>query len=83
MEQPKDTHKYSVYYQELNKEAKYRYNEKLDMLHLKADPYTFSCEEWSSDISLRSEVEYPDIYNYLINTLSPYILESPRTVMLT
>ena len=59
-------------YQELSKEAKHRYNEKLDMLHLKADPYTFSYEEWSSDISLWPEVEYPDIYDYLINTPSPY-----------
>ena len=59
--------KYSVYYQE----AKCQYNEKFDILHLKADPYTFSCEEWSSDISLWP-VEYPDIYSYLINTPSPY-----------
>ena len=72
VEQPKDTRKYSVYYQELSKEAKCQYNEKLDMLHLKAGPYTFSREEWSSDISLWPEVEYPDIYNYLINTPSPY-----------
>ena len=42
------------------------------MLHLKADPYTFSHEEWSSDISYWPEVEYLDIYNYLINTRSPY-----------
>ena len=42
------------------------------MLHLKAGPYTFSREEWSSDISLWPEVEYPDIYNYLINSPSPY-----------
>jgi len=40
-------------------------------LHV-ADPYTFSHEQWSSDISLWPEVEYPDIYNYLINTPSPY-----------
>ena len=71
-QQPTDTRKYSIYYQELSKEAKRRYNEKLDMLHLKADPYTFSREEWSSDISFWPEVEYPDIYNYLINTPSPY-----------
>ena len=47
VEQPKDTRKCSVYYQ-LSKEAKCRYNEKLNMLHLKAEYYTFSCEEWSS-----------------------------------
>ena len=40
VEQPKDIHKCSVYYQ-LCKEAKRWYNEKLDMLHLKADPYIF------------------------------------------
>ena len=61
-QQPTDTRKYSIYYQELSKETKRRY-EKLDILHLKADPYTFSHEEWSSDISLWPEVEYPDIYN--------------------
>ena len=70
--QLQDTRKYSIYYQELSKEAKRRYNEKLHMLHLKAEPYTFSREEWSSDISFWPEVEYPDIYNYLINTPSPY-----------
>ena len=72
MTQPKDNRKYSVYCQELSKEAKRRYNENLDMLHLKANPYTFSREEWSSDISLWPEVEYLNIYNYLINTPNPY-----------
>ena len=66
-----NTCKYSTYYQELTKEAQHRYNEKLDILHV-ADPYTFSHEQWSSDISLWPEVEYQDIYNYLINTPSPY-----------
>ena len=61
-QQPTDTRKYSIYYQELSKETKCQY-EKLDILHLKADPYTFSHEEWSSDISLWPKVEYPDIYN--------------------
>ena len=41
VEQVKDTRKYSVYFQELSKKAKRQYNEKLYMLHLKADPYTF------------------------------------------
>ena len=70
----KSIQKYPIlpYYQELTKEAQHRYNEKLDILHV-ADPYTFSHEQWSSDInSLWPEVEYPDIYNYLINTPSPY-----------
>ena len=66
-----DTCKYSIYYQELTKEAQHQCNEKLDILHV-ADPYTFSHEQWSSDISLWPEVEYPDIYIYLINTPSPY-----------
>ena len=35
-QQPTDTRKYSIYYQELSKKAKRRYNEKLGMLHLKA-----------------------------------------------
>ena len=51
-QQPTDTRKYSIYYQEFSKEAKRRYNQKLDILHLKADPYTFSHEMWSSNISL-------------------------------
>ena len=42
------------------------------MLHLKADPYIFSREEWSYDISYWPEVEYLAIYNYLIHIRSPY-----------
>ena len=66
-------HPYSVYYQQLDAVAKARYREKLAMLGLIKDPYLPS-EEQTASVQWNDwpEVQYPDIFNYLIATASPY-----------
>ena len=60
---------YSGYYEELENEAKARYCEKLDRIGKEADdPYTLELQ----DISESPQIQYPDVYNYLINTTSSY-----------
>ena len=39
------------------------------------DPYTCS-EGWKDDVSLMPDVNWPDVYNYLINTPSSFTNES-------
>ena len=68
----------SKYFKQLNKKAQQRYEEKLHILGGIEDPYlggkwltqagSVEWHEWPS-------VEYPDIYNYLIATSSPYTKE--------
>ena len=67
---------YSTYYQELPQDAKKRYEEKLNLLGAMVnDPYATvprGSDLWSTDSLMWPKVEYPDIYNYLISTPSPY-----------
>lgn len=64
--------KYSDYYKQLEDSVKKRYNDKLDSINIGVDdPYTFSPGQ--SDAV--PNIEYPDIYNFLINTPSPYTKE--------
>ena len=63
---------YSDYYHQLQQDAKQKYNAKLDSVEVHIDdPYTFRPEN-ASNVSM-PDIQYPDIYNYLINTPSPYI----------
>ena len=76
---------YSAYYRELPEDAKKRYDEKLDKLGTNVDdPYATmpsGGQPGASDLwmmnsgELWPKVEYPDIYNYLVNTPSPYTKE--------
>ena len=66
---------YSDYYYRLEEAAKKRYKEKLAILGGINDPYltmenNLDCLEWQD----WPEVQYPDIYNYLI-TRSPHTKE--------
>ena len=63
---------YSTYYYGLDEITKERYREKLQKLGGLADPYL---ERWkddhtSIDWQLWPEVEYPDIYNFLLQPLA-------------
>ena len=66
-------HPYSAYYQQLDAVAKARYRDKLAMLGTIKDPYLPS-EEQTAGVQWNDwpEVQYPDIFNYLIATPSPY-----------
>jgi len=66
-------HPYSAYYQQLDAVAKARYREKLAMLGPIKDPYLPSEEQTASaQWNDWPEVQYPDMFNYLIATASPY-----------
>ena len=73
--------RYSQYFRQLDDKAKTRYKEKLQLLGGIEDPYVEG-----SSVALESaidwqdwpNVEYPDIYNYLIATPSPYTKEQLR-----
>ena len=65
--------RYSGYYEQLKDDVKKRYNEKLNIIvEAVYDPYTFSS---GLGIDAMPNIEYPDIYNFLINTPSPYTKE--------
>ena len=67
--------RYSNYYEQLEDNVKKRYNDKLDTIGLEVDdPYTFS----SGHTDGVPKIEYPDIYNFLINTPSPYTKEEHK-----
>ena len=63
---------YSTYYRELDDEAKVRYREKLAILGHVDDPYIIARQSAVSDWQQWPEVEYPDIFNYLVTTPSLY-----------
>ena len=59
---------YSTYYQELDETAVPRYREKLGMIGDIDDPYLKARRSSVIDWQLWPEVEYPDIFNYLVAT---------------
>ena len=65
---------FSEYYKTLSEAAQRRYKEKLDKIDLDKDPYL--PRDASNETLLNNfdwpNIEYPDIYNYLINTPSVY-----------
>ena len=69
--------RYATYFESLDAVARRRYEEKLDMLPGNVDdPYVNSSFVPGNTVNhLWPEVEYPDIYNYLINSVSTYTRE--------
>ena len=59
----------SKYYSKLTYEAKRRYKKKLTMKNGEdiPDPFHIKQEQWIDDLKLWLNVEYGDIYNYLID----------------
>ena len=68
--------KYSHYFYELEDTEKCRYTQKLDKLGGIDDPYLQEPSVVGEDWNSWPSVEYPDIYNYLIQTPSLYTGES-------
>jgi len=67
----------SSYFLSLDYEAQKRYLEKLTVLGVKiADPYGVSDDLWIDDPTQWPDVEFGDVYNYLINTKGRYTKES-------
>ena len=70
------TMKYSKYYEEQEKCDRDRYREKLDLIGPDvADPYTLTPAAAVDITPNMPEIEYPDVYNYLINIPSQYTKE--------
>ena len=69
---------FSKYFYELDETAKHRYRDKLDKVGLVDDPYATQGGIQSVDWRDWPQVEYPDVYNYLIQTPCIYTGESLR-----
>ncbi len=68
--------KYSDYFSQLDDSAKLRYSEKLNSIGLQVDdPYTYTSRESFTGTDTVPNIEYPDIYNFFINSPSPYTKE--------
>ena len=68
--------KFSGYYERLKDDIKKTYNEKLNIIgEAVDDPYTFSSGLGIDDMP---SIEYPDIYNFLVNTPSRKSLKLTR-----
>ena len=63
---------YSKCYEELDSQAQKRYREKLSMAGLSLDPYQSKDFVSGSNQEIWPEIEYPNIYNYLIYSTSSY-----------
>ena len=70
----------SDYQSSLDYEAKKRYKVKLVLESEELeDPYALSEEAWNDDITKWPNVEFGDIYNYLIDSKGRYTKESLKT----
>ena len=67
----------SFYVSQLDYEAKKHYYTKLEIDGEKfPDPYSIKEDEWIDDPEKWPDLEYGDIYNYLIDTPGPYTKEN-------
>ena len=76
------TFKYSKYFSELKDEGKKRYEDKMKIVGCAKDPYCYlECKDGIADTVEWTDwpdVMYPDVYNYLILTVSLYTGEEMR-----
>ena len=56
------------YHYNLGNDAKVRYEQKLALVGLDQCPYKLPSDVWVEDPTKWPELEYPDLYNYLVNT---------------
>lgn len=69
----------SSYFSSLNYTAKKRYLEKLkEGGFILEDPFSIQDDQWTEDLSQWPELEYGDIYGYLIDTKGIYTKETLR-----
>ena len=69
--------KESDYFKQLEPNDRENYKSKLMLTNGKIlpDPFTLT-SNWSNDVTLIPEINWPDIYNYLINTPSQFTYQS-------
>ena len=60
------------YFSSLDQEAKLRYVRKLNAIKMTECPYRLPADAWKNDPTKWSDVEYPDIFDYLINEPGEY-----------
>ena len=58
----------AYHFSSIKADGKPRYIQKLDLLELKDCPYSLAADVWCDNPVQWPEVEYLDIYDYLINT---------------
>ena len=61
------------YFNTLNDESRTRYLQKLETVKLKEYPYRLPADTWKDNPTLWPELEYPEVYDYLINVPGVYI----------
>ena len=54
------------HFDQLEGEAKHRYQEKLDLIGVQSCPYRTAADNWINDPKRWPDVEYPNVYHYLI-----------------
>ena len=70
------------YFNTLNDESRTRYLKRLEFAKLKEYPYRFPADTWKDNPTLWPELEYSEIYDYLINTPGVYtkkVMESRKS----
>lgn len=56
------------YFDSLDGEARTRYQKLIKVAKLQECPYRLPADVWINDPTKWPEIEYPDVYDYLINT---------------
>ena len=67
------------YFNTLNDDSRTRYLQKLETVKLKECPYRLPADVWKDNPALWPELEYPEVYDYLINTPGIYTKETMKT----
>ena len=70
------------YFNTLNDESRTRYLKRLEFAKLKEYSYRFPADTWKDNPTLWPELEYPEIYDCLINTPGVYtkkVMESRKS----
>ena len=60
------------YHDNLSGKDRVRYDEKLEMIGLQKCPYKVKGDAWISDTRKWPDIEYAQIFNYLINSPRKY-----------
>ena len=68
----------SYRYQDLDGEAKIRYLRKLELCGLNVCPYQLPADAWKNEPTQWPNLEWPEIYDYLVNTPGIYTREAMK-----